>query len=284
MTAPTPLPWLSVIEASGEDALDFLHGQFCGDLKGLAPGRSLLTAWCSPKGRVLATLLVIPRPTGCLLVLPAETAAGVLKRLSLFVLRARVTLAARDDVGAAGCAGPAAPSAGLAEPWQVAEQNGRTMVALPGVGRFRLLLLGHLQDREDGVCGASLDAGAWALEDVETGLPWVLPAAADEFLPQELGLEALGGLSYRKGCYPGQEVIARVHYRGRLKRHLRRLTAPAPLAPGARLVDAEGRAAGCVVSAAARGDGAWRALAAVEEGAGSLRADEAAGGAAVALD
>jgi folate-binding protein YgfZ len=276
-----PLDWLAVLEVRGADAASFLHAQFCGDVLGLPPGGCRFTAWCTPKGRVIASLLLARSDAGFRLFLCRDIAAQVLRRLRLFVLRARVELSDRTgELAVAGSLGSAPPLPGIDHAWHYAEQDGLGTAVLPGSAGPRWLLCGAPATLA-GFGATRPAAGGWVLEDVRTGLPWIGAVLSEEFLPQELDLERLDGLSYRKGCFPGQEVIARVHARGRLKRALRGFSiAAAPPAAAARIVAADGTAAGLVITAAENGSGSSKGLAVVEltrAGGETLHILEAAG-------
>lgn len=209
---------MSLVHVTGTDATAFLHGQFCGDLLAMRDGGSSITAWCSPKGRVLTTVLAVRKGQDWRLVLPASLAEAMLQRLRKFVLRAAVTL-----------------QPGTVEELQALHHDGQ-LGQLPSPG------------------------SPWDRQQVVHGIPWITAATSDEFLPQELGLERWGGLSYEKGCYPGQEIVARMHFRGAVKRGPFHLKAPPTAAndahPGARLEIAAGKTVGTVLYAApARFDG-----------------------------
>ena len=254
---------LAVLEIDGADAANFLHAQLCGDVLGLAPGHCRFTAWCSPKGRVIATMLIARGTDGFRAFLCRDIAARVRQRLAMFVLRARVQIRDRSgDVAVAGSAGPSAPVPGADAAWEYAEQDGLAAAALPGSGGTRWLLCGapeRLAGLDDG------DADRWMREDVAAGLAWIGASLSETFLPQELDLERLGGLSHTKGCYPGQEVVARVRSRGRQKRELRAFTfASAPPAAGTAIVTAGGAPAGRIIAAVPGGTASGRGLAVME--------------------
>ena len=260
--AAAPLHAWGLLEVAGADAAEFLHGQFTSDLQGLPAGRAQLSAYCLPKGEVLADFLVWRTAAGgWRLLLPRERCAPVARRLQLFRLRAEVEIedatAAHDFLGAfeAGAGMPA-------EPLAVAERGGDTILAWPDA-RGRWLRL------RPAAGDAPSDAGAderWRRLDLEAGLPFVRAGSAERFAPQHLNLDLLDAVSFDKGCYPGQEVVARMHYRGRIKHRTRLLRFPdgAPAEPGAELFPAAAggaRACGRVADACALPEGGWLALA-----------------------
>lgn len=288
--ACTPLESLAVFHVRGQDAQAFLHAQFCGDVLALESGRCRFTAWCTPQGRVIATLLLARLDREFQVLLRRDLAQSVRDGLRRYVLRARVEIIAPEPQaeirGAWGVPGPEGPPDGLAAAWHCAGAGQRLSAALPGRAGLRWLLAGQ---PESGAtrAGAGNDVTAhWQDGDIAAGLAWIGATLSGEFLPQELGLEAVHGLSYSKGCYPGQEIIARVHARGRLKRQLRRFSAAgAAPAPGTRIVHATGSPGGSVITAIAATDGC-RGLAVVDiEGArGSELRLELADGARLQFD
>lgn len=280
--ALTDLAW---IRCTGEDARNFLHNQLTSDVNHLEPGHWQHSAWCSAKGRMLASL-VLACPAGApgdapefLLGLPAELLPAILRRLRMFVLRAKVRL---DDLGESiatlGLQGPDASRlvAGLAGP---GNSTGQPVIRLDGgwalrtgeaawlvaVASARLTSLGELTMR-----ARPVGLAAWRLAEVRRGVPVVRLETQEEFVPQMVNFDKIGGVSFHKGCYPGQEVIARTQYLGKVKRHLYRVRSSQPLAAGLALYsdvrEGESSAACGVVADAARApDGAWEGLAVILE-------------------
>ncbi len=267
----TPLPH-RLITASGEDAVDFLHGQLSSDVKGLVPEHSQLSSYNSPKGRILALPRLFRDASGVAMRLPEEIAQATLDRLRMFVLRARVTLALTPWRGL-GLAGEAAVGAlrdlGVLpeETDHVARADDLVVLSVPGATpRFEVW---GPSERID-TLGSELEAAGlapavperWEYEEIRAGLPEVYAATREAFVPQMLNLHRLGGVSFTKGCYPGQEVVARMHYLGRLKRRMFHAWAPAPsAAPGEDIRDGEGQAQGRVVRAAPVPEGGTALLA-----------------------
>lgn len=240
------LSHLGRITVRGEDAATFLQGQLTNDLREIDPTRSQLTAYCSPKGRMLAIMLAFRRGDDYILQLPRERVAEVVKRLRLFVLRAQATLEeAADDLVAFGLAGPnacerLADQLGAApeEPFAAVHRESLMALRLPGLlPRFQIL--GPLADARAlwgalDVHAAPVGQDQWALLDVLSGVPQVYTETVESFVPQMTNLDLVNGVSFKKGCYPGQEVVARTHYLGRLKRRMYRLaiSGERPLKPG----------------------------------------------------
>jgi folate-binding protein YgfZ len=258
------LPDWGVILAQGPDAATFLNGQLTQDMLHLDGSRASLAGYCSPKGRLLATFLAWRLAEDSLaLACSADLLGATLKRLSMYVLRAKCKL---SDASAAwplhGLAGPSADalldSALPAADWSVATLGGAQVIRLPAVwGRSRYLWAGP-----EAPSLPPLQVAAWRWLEVCSGVPRVTAATVDQFVPQMLNLELLGGVNFKKGCYPGQEVVARSQYRGTLKRRTYLLGSGAALSPGMEVMHSEdpGQPAGMVVLAASLPGGSHAAL------------------------
>lgn len=253
-----------VMRAQGEEAARFLHGQLTQDIALQPPEQARLAGYCSAKGRLLATLLVL-KNTGdeLLLALPAELLTPTLKRLSMFVLRAKCKLSdASADWTLWGLAGPAASAwlgtAVPAEVWGVTRIGVALVVKLPEAsgGLARYALLQPAQAPAPAL--PALAEADWQWLEVQAGLAWVRGTTVEQFVPQMLNLELLGGVNFQKGCYPGQEVVARSQYRGTVKRRTLMFAAEgaAQAAVGQELFHSADPAqpAGLVAAAARRGD------------------------------
>jgi folate-binding protein YgfZ len=206
---------------TGADARDFLHAQLTNDISKLAPDRAALAGWCTAKGRLLATMLVIPSAEGFLLQLAKDLAPTVAKRLSMFVLRSKVKISDETDAWA---------QYGL---WDadlnvsgVAWEGGVVTVSL---GDRRFLRIGKNLAQS---CAQNEER--WTLQEIRAGRPLITAATQDQFVPQMVNLETIGGVDFQKGCYPGQEIVARAQYRGQVKRRMVHVHAPAgtELSPG----------------------------------------------------
>jgi tRNA-modifying protein YgfZ len=214
------LPHLGVIRALGPEAAKFLHGQLTQDFALLGLSEARLAAFCSAKGRMLASFVGFKRShEEILLVCSRDLLPATLKRLSMFVLRAQVKLSdASDELGVWGVAGPAAADVPVT-PWSKSEAaDGAQLVRLyPGAGVARALRVAPVGSALPADVPV-LDADLWNWLDVMSGVVTLTQPVVEAFVPQMLNYESVGGVNFKKGCYPGQEVVARSQFRGTLKR------------------------------------------------------------------
>jgi folate-binding protein YgfZ len=238
-----------VIRAQGPDAASFLHGQLTQDVTGLLPGQARLAGYCSPKGRLLASF-VLWRADEQTLLLACSTdlLPAALKRLQMFVLRAKCKLS--DASGELALWGVAAAELPVA-PGRVERLESSQWIGLQGAGGRARALVCMPADAHAPV-PATLSADAWAWLEVMSGVPRITAATAEQFVPQMVNLEALDGVNFRKGCYPGQEVVARSQYRGTLKRRMFLFESAAAARPGDEVFHSSDpdQPAGMVVNAA----------------------------------
>ena len=260
-----PLPHLGVIRVEGEDAAKFLHGQLTQDFALLDLQHARLAAFLSPKGRMQASFVGFKRSaTEVLLVCSRDLLAPTLKRLSMFVLRAKARLSdASADYALCGLAGSAIESvAGGAQPaWTKADFGAASVVHLyPALGQPRALWVAPAT--EPAPAGATLDTALWQWSDVQSGVATLTAPVVDAFVPQMLNYESVGGVNFKKGCYPGQEVVARSQFRGTLKRRAYIAHADAPMAVGAEIFAASDleQPCGTVVQVAPAPDGGVDAI------------------------
>lgn len=267
-----------VLRASGRDARAFLQGQLTRDIVHLGTARAALAAWLDARGRVLTLLEVIPDAEDWLLVVPADLAETVQTRLGRYILRADVELALEPDIAVHAILGDAA---GLlaeravvldAAAWSLARTNAVAWLRIGPALVRALAPPAALATVLDGLPTA--EPPAVALAEIRLGLPRVDAASSGKYIPQMLDLDRLGALSFDKGCYPGQEIVARTQNLGSVKRRLARFGAdsgPLPAA-GTRLSDSTGEPAGEVLRAADTGHGI-ELLAVVRNEAAALRLD-----------
>ncbi len=260
----SPLTHLGVIAATGEDAEHFLHNQLTNDVLGLASTDACLAGYCSPKGRLLATLLVWKSGDEILLALPRTLLPATLKRLQMFVLRSKLKLTdATARLALVGFAAPHPPQPGWpGRPWQRQALAGGTLIRFPdAAGLQRCLWAGSpaqavLAWQQAGLPAAP--ASLWRWTEIMAGVPQVLEPTREQFVPQMVNFELVGGVNFRKGCYPGQEIVARSQYLGKLKRRaLLAFTDDASASAGVEVFSAAdpGQPCGMVVNAEAGPDG-----------------------------
>ena len=259
----SPLPHLGVMRVEGADAVSFLQGQLTHDFALLQPGQARLAAYCTPKGRMQASFVGFRRgPTDVVLVMSRDILPATLKRLSMFVLRAKAKLSdASQDFALYGLAGTAVAGRADAVPWDMVELGEANVITLyPADGQARSLWVGpSSQPAPD---GPALDGSLWSWGEVRSGVATITASIVDAFVPQMLNYESVGGVSFKKGCYPGQEVVARSQFRGTLKRRAYLAHAQAPLQAGQEVFhesDPE-QPCGLVAQAAAAPGGGWDAI------------------------
>ncbi len=274
-----PLHHLQVLSCQGDDRLSFLHSQLTNDVKHLGQGQVQHAAWCSAKGRMLANFLVWSaqdeQAPSVNLLLAADLAPAIAKRLAMFVLRAKVSITPRHDYVVLGVAGGnvgmALQSLGLNLPNGVlhsANTDNATLLQLEN-GRFLLYIpVAEASAWWDKLATLAKPVGkpAWDYLEIEAGIPLITAATREEFVPQMADFEKIGGVSFHKGCYPGQEIVARTQYLGKVKRHLYRVQSSANLQPGDDLFSPEHpeQAVGKLVTTAPHPDGACYGLAVVQ--------------------
>jgi len=267
---------LGVLRARGADVVSFLQGQLSNDVALLGPGRSLLAGYHNPQGRVIALLHLVQASAGeVLAILPRELTAAVASRLAKFILRAKVRLADESPLwqltGLVAPESPADPAPAFAGALPGALNDsarlGEAIAVRIGARPARWLVLSSA-----GAASASAPlafAGCppmaferWRALAVAAGEPQICAATSEQFVAQMLNLDVLGAIAFDKGCYTGQEVIARAHYRGRVKRRLQRFVTHSPLRlePGDAGELSDGRAFK-VVNAVALADGRCEFLA-----------------------
>ncbi|WP_139557485.1 CAF17-like 4Fe-4S cluster assembly/insertion protein YgfZ [Methylotetracoccus oryzae] len=241
----------AVLAIEGADAVGFLQGQTTCDIKALKPGQMTLGAICNPKGRTLAVFRLLRVESGCLLVLPKDRIDAVRRRLIPYVLRAQIRITGDVDdgewslLGGLGSIGPGAGAVlgmtGEPQPGQaLLMSTGAWVLALERSGKYLVAgpsaVTAALRDQllADGLAH-EITNERWQFAEIADGIPTITDATAEEFIPQMLNLDLLGGISFSKGCYTGQEVVARTHYLGAVKRRMHRLRAQSDRRPEAGL-------------------------------------------------
>jgi folate-binding protein YgfZ len=263
---------------AGADARSFLHNQLTCDVNALTPASSAYGGYCTPKGRLLATFLLWQREDAYFLQLPQVLREAVQRQLTKFILRAKVK---PSDASAShvqfGVSGDGANKllarlfGGVpAMPHEMRHNADATLIKLP-VDRYLVvvaaaqapIIADALQK-----CAASATTAVWSWLDIRAGVPVIMPPTLEEFVPQMVNLDLIGGVSFNKGCYPGQEIVARMHYLGRLKQrmYLVHIGAASAPQPGDKLYSPkfEEQACGMLVNAASAPEGGYDALAVIQ--------------------
>ncbi|WP_456415884.1 CAF17-like 4Fe-4S cluster assembly/insertion protein YgfZ [Thiolapillus sp.] len=291
--ALTALTSLGLIRVQGEDARDFLQGQLTNDIQAVTAEQAQLSAWCTPKGRMLALMLVFQHGDDLCLQLPRERITPVLKRLGMYVMRARVTLSDASEalpVMALGgdCTGGLAESMPEGD-FSCCQYGELTVIRFPGE-QPRAQVIGTADAlaaawKKAAATATQVNQAWWRLQNIRSGIPAIYDATAETFVPQMLNLDLLGGVSFTKGCYTGQEVVARMKYLGQIKRrmYLARFDAAETPAPGDKLFSPHSKSAqgaGKLVDVQSSPGGGWEALIAAEISsveAGDMRLGDATG-------
>ncbi len=272
------LSHFGLIRFAGEDAQQFLNGQLSCDVNSLEPQHARYGSYSTPKGRMLATVLLWREAGGFFMQLPRSLREPIQKRLSIYVLRSKVK--AEDASDARVLIGVAGKDAGAilktlfaelpAEPLALTSTEGASLLRL-SADRYQIIASPEraLQVREALSKNATaVEQAVWDWLDIRAGIPFITPATQEQLVPQMANLDLIGGVSFSKGCYPGQEIVARMHYLGRLKQrmYLAHIEGAESPQPGDKLYSAElgEQSAGIIVSAAPTPDGGSDVLAAIQ--------------------
>jgi len=275
-TIVADLSQLGVIAFRGEETATFLQGQLTNDVRTLHADAAQWSAYCNPKGRLLGNFLMWRQSEDYCLQLSAEILASVQKRLSMFIMRAKVQARdASDETVRLVVAGKQAVAAVTATMGGVPEAAMRSIAAEAGqvirVGDDKFVL-SIAPARAEAVwqvlreSATPVGAPVWDWLRLNAGIPMIVAATQELFVPQMVNLEVIGGVNFQKGCYPGQEIVARSQYLGKLKRRMFLAHVEAEAAPGDSLysADFEGQVTGTVVNAAPAPTGGFDVLAVVQ--------------------
>ena len=226
----TSLSYLGLLEVSGEDAVTFLQGQVTNDVKKLTGNNSQYAGYCNPKGRLLALFLAFAHADHLHLQMPLSLLEPIMKRLKMYVMRSKVVISDKSaDIVCFGIAGPHAeqlltslfnqvPTA----PEQLITLADATLLKLRGeIPRYQVFT--HTENAEriwQALANDCTKVGksVWDYLEIQAGIPEIVPATQEAFVPQMINLDALDGINFKKGCYTGQEIVARTHYLGKVKR------------------------------------------------------------------
>jgi len=272
-TIVADLSQLGVIAFHGDETVPFLQGQLTNDLRSLYANSAQWNGYCSPKGRLLGNFLVWRQGADYCLQLSGDILPGLLKRLSMFILRAKVQgRDASDETVRLVVAGTQALASVTAAMGAVPQSSMHSVATAAGqvirVGddKFVLSIAPELAPAVWQMLRQSatpVGAPVWDWLRLNAGIPMIVAATQEQFVPQMVNLEVIGGVSFQKGCYPGQEIVARSQYLGKLKRRMFLAHVDGEAAPGDNLysADIEGQATGTVVNAAPAPTGGYDVLA-----------------------
>jgi tRNA-modifying protein YgfZ len=218
-----PLTHLAVLSVTGKDAGKLLQGQITCNVNDISETKSSIAAICNPKGRAIATFFLVKKADAFLLVLPVELVETIKKRLQMVVLRSDVKIAdSSDELFLIGLCETEKPT----QPFVKETQQDLISVNLPSSTKRKLLIIGaenvinFWADKVNHQGFRVTSSTEWRYLDIVSGIPWLTSATSEEFIPQMLNLDKLGGISFNKGCYTGQEIVARTHYLGKAKREM----------------------------------------------------------------
>ena len=276
-TVVVPLTHLGLLECSGDDAKSFLHNQLTSDINHLGANAAQHSAWCTAKGRMVASFIFYRVGAAYRALLAADLLAATQKRLQMYVLRAKVKI---TDLGKThaliGIAGPQATAAlneaGLAVPAEDMQTLSNAQGSTLRLDATRYIAI--VERAQVDALWSALSAQArpvgfpvWQWLDIRAGTPLICAATKEAFVPQMADFDRIGGVSFHKGCYPGQEIVARTQYLGKVKRHLYRLQAAVPMTAGTPILSPESpdHAVGMIANAAPAPTGGYSALAVVQE-------------------
>ncbi len=258
----------ATLRVSGEDAQSFLQNLLSNDIKEVSPSRSQHSSFNTAKGRMLASFLIWMEGSDYLLMLPSALSEMLRKKLSMYVLRAKVKIQQDENI-LLGISGPAIkPPLDCGERMGVAREGSTTVIRLDDA-RF---LLHTAPDQAgalwDAFASHAKPAGSacWDWLNVRAGIPVIVAKTQEEFVPQMVNLDLIGGISFKKGCYPGQEIVARMHYLGKLKRRMYLAHVDGYAEPGDHLYseDMAGQSNGIIANAAPSPAGGCDVLAVVQ--------------------
>lgn len=284
-TIIAPLAHLGLLECAGEDARTFLQNQLTSDVNHLSGDAAQHSAWCSPKGRMLASFVLYRSETGYQALLSADLLEATQKRLQIYVFRSKVKISNRSgDYEMIGLSGPQAEAA-LAgaslplppEAMKTAAFAGGAVIRLDKT-RFIIVVASEAAANAwQGLADHARPSGTpvWQWLDIQAGIPRIAEATKEAFVPQMVHFDKIGGVSFHKGCYPGQEVVARAKYLGKIKRHLYRFHTGAPTPAGISICPSgtPDQPCGLVANAAPAPGGGYDGLAVILEehiGSGGL--------------
>lgn len=223
------MPFFSLIRVSGEDRTTFLHNQLSNDINNLPNRQACLATYNTAKGRVIATIVVLKRENDILLIVAADLCNTLLKKLQIYIMRSKVKLEAMPEWGVAVSASLASTISLPSEPSSVlhtTNNHNNWFITLIDGSIIQISKIDQLPPYNLTI------ANKWQIYEINNGLPWICAATSETCVAQMINLHQFGAIHFKKGCYPGQEIIARAQYRGQVKRGLVKLQATAPIKDG----------------------------------------------------
>lgn len=256
------LPFFGIIRVSGEDRAAFLHNQLSNDINHLPENQACYATYNTPKGRVLANMLVLNHGNDLLMILAKDLCAAIAKRLRIYVLRSKVSLTEETELAVAAQFNPQDTVIGLPEApalvLSATHNDDCWQIQLPHHGILSVGSIAQLPAYNEPA------AQAWQCHEIQSGYPWISTATSDTCVAQMLNQHLIGGVHFKKGCYPGQEIIARAQYRGQVKRGLVLLKTSESLSVGEKLYDENNEEIGLVINQATNESGETLALAVIK--------------------
>ncbi len=268
-----PLCHFELLRFSGADAQTFLQAQLTCDVLQVTPTEASYGGYCTAKGRLIADFLLIRTPQAYMMHLPADSCVVLAEGMRKFVLRAQAKIERETTLRAIGIAGPDAVALlqrSVGEPphlpLESVQYAGVTLLRLSGAAFLAFAPQPDMAGLWNALARQATPAGVdcWNWLQIRAGIPWITAATREQFVPQMVALDAIGGVDFQKGCYPGQEIVARTHYLGEVKRTLRFGHGDGAAAAGDALLGADGQSRGMVVNAAPAPDGGSDLLAVVQ--------------------
>ncbi|MBI1175372.1 MAG: folate-binding protein [Sideroxydans sp.] len=275
-TVMCDLGQFGILKVAGEDAQSFLQNLCSSDVREVSAQRAQLSSFNSAKGRMLATFLIWQADGDYFLQLPRSLCAAMLKKLSMYVLRAKVKITdVSDELVCLGLAGSEAGSlieecfTSIPQDAMSAVQHNHGTVIRLGDNRYQIVTTPQQAPSlwkclNDGARPAGSHCWDWL--NIRAGVPVILPATQEQFVPQMANLELIGGVNFKKGCYPGQEIVARMQYLGKLKRRMYLAHVAGDAQAGNELysVEMDGQSCGMVINATPSPDGGCDLLAVLQ--------------------
>ena len=218
------LTTLTLVKATGEDAIKFLNDQFTNDINALEPNDWQFNGYCSAKGRLIAIMRLFIADDAIYIIIPKSIAENLINRLNVYVFRAKVKIEMLDDLIVGLLGSPASEQMAI-KPQQhqyIVTENGFILNLSFGSQRYLLITNQKTDLSTDLLSGEAADKH-WRLAEINDGVPTVYAETIEKFIPQHVNLDKINGVSFKKGCFPGQEIVARLHYLGKSKQTMQQL-------------------------------------------------------------